>query len=758
MRKIFLLSALVLILCYANAQSIKLLPHPRVFVTASKIPDLRKAITHKDLKEIWESYEQQKSRSTRGVSADGQPDESIRECIEALAFAYLLDTAHEKLAGLKAIELTKTYLPSITKVDGYHSNAHAYWSVLTAALVYDWCYPLLDVSSKYSLRAAMKKVSCLAEYCLFKNTPKQYLSGHYGEYAPTVFLAMGLAIYDEDPTVFEFAYKEQVQHFAPSRNPWYAAGTNHQGSQYIHVRYGNELLQAYLLQNVGLSPYDKNIGLTAFREMYANVPQAGDMDGMPEGDCHNNITMGDDYMEFLPLAARISGNGYLQAYAKMNLKKLIGFSTRALLFYNPFLQASSLDNLCLTRFFSSPSGIMIARTGWDLQKKDKQSNAMIVLMNMREYNAKNHVHLDVGHFGIYYKGHLALDAGIYQGSDDANGWGKENYVNYYARTVAHNSILVLDPHEPTPYEGSNKKAVSRDGGQFSFKNRAWDSLQEMMSAPKPATILASSIAPGVTPNYSYLMGDMTNAYNVPKNVAAYPAKVDTVRRSFVFLNLKNAKVPGALIVLDRIVSTNIYFQKKWLLHTQQEPQINNSVITSSNTNDGRNGKLVSQILLPAKDNLMVEKVGGKGKEFFVDGKNWGSVVQEDAGQWRIEVSPRQSAKGDNFLNVLQAMDAKPLVNALPVQTMYSANNKQIAVLIQDRIVIQNIYLAESKEPVLFSKIGKALDSYDLLVTNLAYGEWQLGNNGSTSNFIVTPQNGTLSTIIKGGSITLKKVK
>jgi len=79
------------------------------------------------------------------------------------------------------------YLPSITNAKGYHPNAQAYEAVLAAALVYDWCYALLSQNDKAQLISEMKRVSCLAEYCIFKNTPKQYLSGHYGEEAPTVF-------------------------------------------------------------------------------------------------------------------------------------------------------------------------------------------------------------------------------------------------------------------------------------------------------------------------------------------------------------------------------------------------------------------------------------------------------------------------------------------------------------------------------------------------------------------------------------------
>ena len=69
----------------------------------------------------------------------------------------------------------------------------------------------------------------------------------------------------------------------------------------MHVRFGNEVLQAFILDKLGLNPYSKDMGNVAFRDMYDNIPQAKDMDGMPEGDCHNNITMGNNYLEFMPL-------------------------------------------------------------------------------------------------------------------------------------------------------------------------------------------------------------------------------------------------------------------------------------------------------------------------------------------------------------------------------------------------------------------------------------------------------------------------
>ena len=759
MKKYFLYLLLFLFI-NTNAQTIaniQLQGHPRVLVSKNDVAIFKQKIGHKDFKEIYASYIEQKKFITDGVSKNGEPNEEIRYKIEALAFSYLIDTANEKQAGIDAVDHIQKYLHSITLVQGYHPNAQAYEAVFTAALVYDWCYYLMNNNTKSVMITLMKNTSCLAEYCIFKKTPQQYLSGHYGEYAPTVFLAMGLAIYDEQKDVLEFAYKEQVENFAPSRNPWYEASTHHQGSQYIHVRYGNELLQAFLLDKVGLSPYSNKITAATYRDIYAQIPQEKDMDGMPEGDCHNNITMGNEYLEFIPLAASMSKDGFLQTYAQLYLNKLKLLSTRAFIFYDPYIKATSFDSLVLSKFFPSPSGIMIARTKWDINKKGNPSNAMVVLMNMKEYQAKNHTHLDIGHFGIYYKGHLALDAGIYQGKDPNNEWGKLNYVNYYSRSVAHNTLLILDPKEPTPYEGSNSRAISRDGGQFTYKNRAWDSLQEMMSAGKSAQILANEISKGTAPDYSYLKGDMTAAYNVPKNVAEYPSKAAIVKRSFVFLNLKNDDVPGALIVLDKVVSTNANFKKTWLLHSQNEPMITDSIINFESTEYGRNGRLQNNVLLPEYHNLQIEKIGGVGKEYWVDGKNWGSVTQEDAGQWRIEVSPKDTALSNNFLNVIQATDAQPSKQVFIVKKSFATKGNFIAISIADRIVAQQLNLDKTDNEIAFS-IGEKSKNYKVLITDLKAGEWIATTNFGKQTIRVTEANGTAYFISKGGSFRLWKLK
>jgi hypothetical protein len=95
--------------------------------------------------------------------------------------------------------------------------------------------------------------------------------------------------------------------------------------------------------------------------------------------------------------------------------------------------------------------------------------------------------------------------------------------------------------------------------------------------------------------------------------------VSEVKRSSVFLNLKNREHPAALIVYDRITSTDADSKKTWLLHSINEPDVSNSMTTITRIEDGYNGKLVNHTLLP--QNAEIVKIGGPGYEFWVDGKN-----------------------------------------------------------------------------------------------------------------------------------------
>jgi hypothetical protein len=82
------------------------------------------------------------------------------------------------------------------------------------------------------------------------------------------------------------------------------------------------------------------------------------------------------------------------------------------LFIDPFVPDQKDLSLPLTRYFQSPLGNMVARTGWGAEIS---SNTVVAEMKVGVYNFANHQHLDAGNFQIYYKGPLAVNSGIYQG-------------------------------------------------------------------------------------------------------------------------------------------------------------------------------------------------------------------------------------------------------------------------------------------------------------------------------------------------------
>jgi Heparinase II C-terminal domain/Heparinase II/III-like protein len=732
--------------------------HPRLFINKGDIADLKARFDHSDFSAVRSAYNTQKSYSTTGIVTSDKPNDAIRQKMEALAFEYLLDPATKSTSGTQAIQLAISYLNSFgsisnTVVSDYDDLGYTDEMIIGAAMVYDWCYPLMSPADRQKLRNAMLLVCKRTEYGLPTTPQKQYLSGHYGELQPTVYLAMGIATHEDDPSIFNYALNEQVNGFAPSRNPMYASGTHHQGAQYIHVRHSNELIQHFLLTKIGMSPYSKEINTITFRDIYGMIPQKTDMDGMAEGDGHNGLLM--KYPQLYYLSAILSRDPYLQQISRSKLSLGISQSTRLFIYHDPKIPSTPVENsLCLSKYFPSPAGLLIARTKWDLEATDYNSGAMVVLMNMKEYNAQNHTHLDGGHFSIYYKGHLALDAGIYQGADANNGWGKDNYNNYYSRTIAHNCMTVFDPAEPLPVVGWNNKAEARDGGQFFFSATAWDNYLDMYNAGKSTQILACDIAPGVSPSYSYLKGDLTKAYNVPTYIGAYPSKVDTVRRSFVFLNHDDVNIPGTLIVLDKVVSTNPTFKKTWLLHTQNQPIVTANKIVATSTTSGRNGKLTTTVLMPEITNQSIKLVGGPGKEFWVNNKNYGTSTQEDAGAWRVELSPISPSKSDNFLNVLQVADNNN--TQMPdIVKQYSENGKYVIVRVKDRVIVQMLTLGLNDQPINFT-IGDASSALKILITDLKAGDWNISTPNGTFQKNVAVGSGTIYFESIGGKFTIIK--
>ena len=245
-------------------------------------------------------------------------------------------------------------------------------------------------------------------------------------------------------------------------------------------------------------------------------------------------------------------------------------------------------------------------------------------------------HYDLNHFVIYKNGYRALDSGTRIGRGLHTPY-------YYGRTIAHNCVTITMPGEKLPkwwgQAAPNEDAdapVPNDGGQRT--NRGGKLLSHKESE-----------------DYVYIASDVTKCYHTNK--------AEQVVREFVWIK------PDIFVIYDRVVSDKAEYSKRWLFHTASAPTMNGKAEFSEAS---QGGKSICRTLLPKK--AVVEFVGGEGKQFWSDGKNWAipEYKKSDAatkryrntprnnhplvGQWRVEVSPKKAATSDHFLHIIQVGD------------------------------------------------------------------------------------------------------
>ena len=232
-----------------------------------------------------------------------------------------------------------------------------------------------------------------------------------------------------------------------------------------------------------------------------------------------------------------------------------------------------------------------------------------------------HAHYDQNHFVIYKNGFQAVDSGT-------RGLNQSFHLPYYyAQTVAHNTILIDMPNEKiAPHWGPGHhgyKAVEplMDGGQY----------QKLVNA-KVKTSAGS--------DYASILCDATEAYRKEKCKLA--------EREFIHLQ------KDMFLVIDRIITTDASFRKRWLLHTQNKITVDGKTFSA----EEQDGRLKGIVLYPTDVKMNV--IGGKGKEFWTGQRNWELHPKHDIkytgklhGNWRIEISPKRAAEFDMFITLLQ---------------------------------------------------------------------------------------------------------
>lgn len=335
------------------------------------------------------------------------------------------------------------------------------------------------------------------------------------------------------------------------------------------------------------------------------------------------------------------------------------------------------------RHFFKGVGDLVMRNGWG-------PDSTWIEFTSGPYLAK-HQHLDQNAFTIFHRGYLAIDSAA-----DYTETESPNYLNYYRRTIAHNTMLVYKPGEPF-FWAENLWPAANDGGQRMDSARYWNTIRSVSDWEQTRDLwdLARMQTTDYAPNeFQYAKGDATHAYS--------SSKLDLFTRELLYLPRIDS-----LIIFDQVRSTDPSYKKVWLLHGVNEPSVESvepgkeighggTLYPNASTftfEDG-DGQLLVHPLLPQEREVV--KRGGPGWEFWTPGdengggwgtgKNWpiegaqGGPLPDDPnlkkmwktfwgedldrispsnmkhvvpGAWRVELSPARPSKEDFFLNVLE---------------------------------------------------------------------------------------------------------
>ena len=718
--------------------------HPRLFLRACHLPDLRRRMAHPVLQPAYERLEL-------------LAKEHSQYRAEWNALRYLLE--EDSAAGRQAVEeiiqtLHRELWPGEEPVSGNMSRPIGRM-MLSGAIVYDWCHDLLTAEEEAALRTQIVRHAGLLE-CGYPPVRQGSVTTHTSEHMLLRdMISAGIALYDAFPEMYDLATSRFFREHLPVRNWFYPGHAYHQGSSYGTYRYGADMYPTWIFDRMGFgNVYNPSQQFVPYQWIYMRRP-----DGQ-------FLRQGDNYKDRQPkelpwstgeggmLASSYYGDGYILEdwlhNPNINPDSYLGVDNTLfeLLWREPDLKPRSRTELPLTRYMGFPFGWMVSRTGWD-------ENGVVAEMRVNIYNFINHQHIDAGSFQIYHRGPLAIDSGIYQGT--GGGYGCAHDHNYAWRTIAHNTLLIHDPEEVFPEHQLGRQRrpggpTRNDGGQRFPNNRreARDLEMLLRGGYQTGEVCGQWTGPDPqAPAFSYLKGDIT---------AAYSAKVKRVQRTFVFMNLFDPDVPAALAVFDLVTSARPEFEKTWLLHCMEEPEIDASGFTVTRTAGGEDGKLVNAVLLPQADNSKIEKVGGPGKEFWVSGENYPSGPaeegrSEETGAWRVEVSPAIPAETDLFLNVMQFTNRQK-GRTHPVERV--EGEEVVGFRVADRAVVFSQDGEQMDREVSFHIGGEG--AIRLLVADLVPGTWQVWRDGEivAPAVYVTSEGGVLFAEAEAGELCLRR--
>jgi hypothetical protein len=588
--------------------------HPRLLVTAEDLPRLQRQVAA--YREEWKRIQ------SGGLSAPEDASIGDGRTLTNAALVYLI-TRDDR------------YLKNAVALSENICRHHQFDSFLTPetlfglAVGYDWCYPGLTQPQREEIQQAMLR---MADYLRDKPWRHADTSNLFvlNKVWPLVYTGLALQGDSADPRVEQYLRTGSDylhENLLPAANAMAGnTGGQFEGYAYDGWAYMRPMAQAFEAWRTATGE-DLFQSCTATRynarwNTYGELPFGGKLehfDDAPLGETWGGSTNG-AYVYLLALRYR---DPRAQWMGDQIARRDTDYLWPIILWRDPILSPQPPADLP-TAFHFEPLGWVLMRSSWepDATFASFQSGAV--------YAA--HQHMDNNAFTIHKHSLLAVDPGVNAyGEDVPTGYR----TNYYSRTIAHNSITVYDPNEKFPggaWAADHGEDAANDGGQMRL--RGPERIAELKQSDR--WNIGTIAAYAHDELYTYAVGDATKSYS--------SAKLRLFRRHFLFLP------PDLFVIFDQVDATDPSFRKAWLLHCVDEPSVSGSVAAITNGP----GRLTVRTVLP--ENPTITKIGGAGKECWVDGRNWPAVEQEwrrEAGSWRLEISPSKPAEEDLFLHVLE---------------------------------------------------------------------------------------------------------
>ena len=660
----------------------------------------------------------------------GEYSAGTLNCIRANAFLYQMTGV--KLYGYDAIRMMKEFITSFSSMGSSGDPCRKYGEIMFAtAITYDWCYDLLTAADKTQLISGVEHrvVSGSNMEVGFPPSGQWATVGHGAErQVLRDYLSMALAIYDEEPTWYEFIGGRFYEEYVPVRNLYYEAGYYPQGiSVYLSLRFAADLWSAWLIKSAtGTFPYESEENMKQVLHTAYSMIANGSNYFFGEGDKEDRT--GAEELGQLAIAGMMSGYLFDDPTA-MSWADYASYSYIETPFYM-ILKSSGVegkaaqryDGMDLIVYNGAWLGQMIAHSNW-------KSNSASVFMKIGNRTTGNHDHSDSGSFQIYYKGILAGDSGYYDKYDS------NHCLHYHQATIAHNSIVLQ--------KGSDVIQQKRCGEPKSIGNPSWErdwGNSQYQFGTTTGYAMGYLDEEKTQPKYAYIAGDIAAAYT------SLVSRLD--RRMLAVYDTGNPDVPMYFFVYDNITASDSSYEKVFLLHTVSEPEIEGNTLTVTSGS----GKLVLQ---NAVGDCTLSKIGGEGRNYEVGGTQIATLNGEKDGYWgRAEIKTVAGKKTDVMLNVMYVCDKSKAPEGQTATAITSSTFKGSVI---GNVAAIFIDAAERRTTGLsFTAPGEGDLTY--YISGVKAGNWTVVAGGNTQTVTATEEGGLLVFTAAAGRIVLTAPK